>query len=51
MSFFDKKDLVYLIILWLLTLTTVFFAVKYDRLKKTTEMCLPFGEETIQRRM
>ena len=50
-SFFDKKDLVYLVILWLLTLSTVFFAVKYDRLKKTTETCLPFEEETIQRRM
>lgn len=35
MDFFDKKDLIYLIILWILTLSTVFFAVKYNTLKKT----------------
>ena len=41
MDFFDKKDLVYLIVLWILVITTVFFAAKYNALKEKQES---FGE-------
>ena len=50
MDFFGKKDLIYLIILWILTLTAVFFAAKYHALKRSGDyenitLSLPLREK------